>query len=57
VDTSSASGEVVEKFVSGETLDSEKVVEESATSVGEEVAEELGNRESTAAAEEGDRGV
>ena len=35
VDTSSASAEVVEKSIGGETLDCEKVVEESATSVGE----------------------
>jgi len=57
VDTSSASEEVVEKSVGGGTLDSEKVVEELATSVGEEVAEESGHRESTAAVEDGDRGV
>ena len=31
VDTFSASGEVVEKSIGGETLDCEKVVEESAT--------------------------
>ena len=39
---SSKSGEVVEKSVGGVILDSEKVVEEPATSVGEEVAEESG---------------
>ena len=38
-------------------MDSEKVIEESATSAGEEVAKESGNRESTVVAEEGDRGV
>ena len=45
MDTSSASEEVVEKSIGGENLDCEEVVEESATSVGEEVAKESGNRE------------
>ena len=57
VDTSLASAEVVEKSIGAEILDCEKVVEESATSVGEEVAVESGNRESTAVVEEGDKDV
>ena len=49
-DPSSNSGEVVEKSVGGITLDREKVVEESATSVSEEVAKS-GNKESTTVVE------